>query len=84
MFVSYAKIAGSNPAHINNKLKEVNIMLKEQITALELKQEEAVTKIDNLEAELKKAKNDLTLIKRARQSLERLEEQLNGQIDIPE
>ncbi len=59
-------------------------MLQEQISALELKQLEAMAKIDNIEEELKKSKAELTLIKRAKQSLERLEEQLNGQTDILE
>lgn len=59
-------------------------MLQEQISALELKQLGTMSKIDDIETELKKAKAELVLIKRAKQSLERLEEQLDGQADILE
>lgn len=59
-------------------------MLQEQISALELKQLGTMSTIDDIEIELKKAKAELVLIKRAKQSLERLEEQLNGQTDILE
>ena len=54
-------------------------MLQDQINALALREQETMDKIARFEEETKKAKGELTVIKRAKQSLERLEEQLNGQ-----
>lgn len=59
-------------------------MLGEQINALQMKELEAMEVIESAELALKKAKAELVVIKRAKQSLERLEEQLNGQTDISE
>ena len=59
-------------------------MLQEQINALEMKELETMENIESAETILKKAKAELVVIKRAKQSLERLEEQLNGQTDISE
>lgn len=59
-------------------------MLQDQINALTSREQNATDKIARLEEELKKAKAELTVIKKAKQSLERLEEQLNGQTDISE
>lgn len=59
-------------------------MLTEQINALITREEEIVLKIERFEDDLKKTKTELAIIKRARTSLERLEEQLNGQVNVLE
>ena len=59
-------------------------MLSEQIKVLQEKEDTLVLEIAEYEEMIKKAKNELTLIKRAKQSLEKLEEQLNGQANLSE
>ena len=58
-------------------------MLHEQIEALKSQEEELELETIELEEQLKKKKNELRLVKIARQQLEKLEVQLNGQADIP-
>lgn len=57
-------------------------MLQDQIN--NLKSQEDVMELEAMEMEeqLKKKKNELRLVKTARQQLEKLEVQLNGQADI--
>jgi len=57
-------------------------MLHEQIEALKSQEEELELETIELEEQLKKKKNELKLVKTARQQLEKLEVQLNGQADI--
>lgn len=59
-------------------------MLQEQIKALDDKIGCAMLELEIAEDRTKKAKSDIAVLKRAKQSLERLEEQLNGQADISE
>ena len=54
-------------------------MLKEQILALEEKEIQLTSEIIGIEEALKNKKMELGLIKKAKQQLEKLEEQLNGQ-----
>lgn len=59
-------------------------MLQDQIIAIQEQEDGVLIEIALLEEELKKTKSKLAIIKRAKQSLEKLEEQLNGQVDISE
>lgn len=58
-------------------------MLQEQIVSLKLKEDVLELEVAEFEEQLKKKKNELKLMKTARQQLEKLEVQLNGQTDIP-
>ncbi len=56
-------------------------MLKEQILALEAREAAVLERIDDAEDTLKALKNELTITKRAKKSLEKYEEQFNEQND---
>ena len=57
-------------------------MLNEQIKTLREQEELLDLEVAELEEQLKKKKNESALVKKARQQLEKLEVQLNGQTDI--
>lgn len=57
-------------------------MLNEQIKALIEQEETFELEIMEIEEQIKDKKKKLALVKKSRQQLEKLEEQLSGQVDV--